>query len=104
MNDDTEIPGPLLTFAEVQRLPWLPKSRKGISHPTWWRWCHIGVRGVRLETICVGYTRCTTVAWLRRFFAEVAKVRSGGPQQESPSPLETTQPPPGQSGGARRKT
>ena len=56
-------------FAQAaRRLPALRNDRP--VHPaTLWRWASHGVRGVRLETVKVGGTTCTSLEVLRRFFA-----------------------------------
>jgi hypothetical protein len=35
---------------------------------TLYRWAQTGIRGIRLETIMVGGTRCTSTEALQRFF------------------------------------
>ena len=41
----------------------LPCRRKGVrpNVATLYRWAQVGCRGVRLETLCVGATRCTSL-------------------------------------------
>jgi hypothetical protein len=59
----------LLTLAMASRQSLLPKRRNG-KRPhvaTLYRWAQRGVRGVRLETIRVGGTLCTTVSAIQRF-------------------------------------
>jgi hypothetical protein len=48
----------------------LPQRRRGKrpALPTLYRWSNEGVNGVRLESIMVGGTRCTSVEALQRFF------------------------------------
>ena len=48
----------------------LPRRRAGKSTnvATLYRWAQIGCRGIRLETLCVGATRCTSMEALQRFF------------------------------------
>jgi hypothetical protein len=61
-----------LPLAEAARR--LPRLRSGRPvHPsTLWRWACHGLRGVRLETVRVGGTACTSLEALRRFFAASA--------------------------------
>ena len=49
----------------------LPRTRgdRPVSPATLWRWAAHGLRGVKLETVRVGGTTCTSVEALRRFFA-----------------------------------
>jgi hypothetical protein len=60
-----------IPFAEAARR--LPRLRAGrpVSPATLWRWASRGLRGVRLETVRVGGTTCTSVEALRRFFARL---------------------------------
>jgi hypothetical protein len=58
----------LVSLTEATKL--LPRRRKG-KRPnvvTVYRWSTIGCRGVKLETIQVGGTRCTSREALQRFF------------------------------------
>ena len=55
----------------------LPHRRRG-SRPhvaTLYRWAQRGLRGVRLETIQVGGTLCTSVEALQRFFEALGQSR-----------------------------
>lgn len=63
----------------------LPRRRAGRpTHPaTLYRWASDGFRGVRLETIQVGATLCTSLEALERFFEELSRDSSGpGPLEE----------------------
>jgi hypothetical protein len=68
----------LIPLLRVPRIAWLPRRRreKRLAPSTVFRWCQRGVRGVRLETLRVGGTRCTSEAALRRFFERLS---GGGP-------------------------
>jgi hypothetical protein len=60
----------LIPLSDCPRLRWLPRRRRG-RRPhaaTFFRWAKHGLRGVRLETIRVGGTLCTTQDALRTFF------------------------------------
>ena len=59
----------LITLADAAAL--IPRRRMGRpAHPsTLFRWADAGLRGIRLETIQVGGTKCTSRAALFRFFA-----------------------------------
>jgi hypothetical protein len=61
----------VLPFAQVARR--LPSIRGGraVNPATIWRWASHGVRGVKLETIQIGGTSCTSLDALRRFFARL---------------------------------
>jgi hypothetical protein len=58
------------TFSLTEATKRLPCRRKGVKPnvATLYRWAQIGCRGVRLETICIGATRCTSMDALQRFF------------------------------------
>jgi hypothetical protein len=60
----------LLTLAQVTRLPWLPRLRRGkrITFSAVYRWAVHGIGGVKLETISIGGTMYTTVPALKEFF------------------------------------
>jgi Protein of unknown function (DUF1580) len=66
----------ILSFAAAARR--LPKTRadKPVSPTTIWRWAAHGLRGVKLESVRLGGTTCTSVEALRRFFQALdAKAR-----------------------------
>src|SRR4051812_46385075 len=73
----------LLTLAQAAES--LPRRRRGRkTHiSTLYRWSQSGCRGVRLETVQVGATRCTSAEALQRFFERLshASQATGG---ESP--------------------
>ena len=58
------------TFSLTEATKRLPCRRKGVrpNVATLYRWAQIGCRGIRLETICIGATRCTSMEALQRFF------------------------------------
>src|SRR5216683_2618673 len=60
-----------IPFAEAaRRLPLLRADRP--VHPsTLWRWASHGLRGVRLETLRIGGTTCTSLEALQRFFEQI---------------------------------
>jgi hypothetical protein len=84
----------ILTF--IQAAEELPRRRRGRkTHvSTFYRWADPGCRGVRLETIQVGGTCCTSREALQRFFEALTAARSrvGGPDQagSTPPPLRRT--------------
>jgi len=60
----------VVSLTEAAKWKCLPRRRKG-KRPhvaTLFRWATLGVRGVVLETIQCGGTRCTSVPALQRFF------------------------------------
>lgn len=74
------------TFSLTEAAKRLPCRRKG-KRPnvaTLYRWAQSGCRGVRLETICIGATRCTTMEALQRFFDAITAKSNGSPAQVSP--------------------
>jgi hypothetical protein len=48
----------------------------GRSHPTVYRYCVEGVRGVRLETVRLGKARLTSVSAVQRFLDRLAEVEA----------------------------
>jgi len=75
----------VLSFAEATQK--LPRRRKGArpNLATIYRWCQQGVRGIRLESIMVGATRCTSIEALQRFFnALTAAAESDTPAPPAP--------------------
>lgn len=66
----------------------LPRLRGGrpVSPSTLWRWATKGLRGIKLETIKVGGTTCTSMEALRRFFAAISlECSSNQPEQQTPA-------------------
>ena len=72
----------LVSFSEAAER--LPRRRAGKKPhvATLYRWAGLGLRGVRLETIQVGGTMCTSVEALQRFFGRLSA--STEPQSEEP--------------------
>lgn len=66
----------LISLTEAASL--LPRRRRGrkASPSTCYRWSQTGVRGVVLETVQVGGTRCTSREALARFFAALSNLDS----------------------------
>ena len=75
----------VVTFAEASKN--LPKRRAG-KRPhvaTLYRWAQQGVRGVKLETIQVGGTLCTSLEALQRFCERCTDPSSRPPSSASKS-------------------
>jgi len=68
----------------------LPRRRRGKkpSYACLWRWATKGCRGIRLESIKVGGTSCTSVEALQRFCEAVTAAENG--RRRDPSTLRTT--------------
>jgi hypothetical protein len=64
---DTETPLPLQQAAKHRLLRAKSRDGKAINFSTVWRWATGGIRGVRLETVRIGSTLCTTDAAIKRF-------------------------------------
>ncbi|QDU28458.1 hypothetical protein ETAA8_35580 [Anatilimnocola aggregata] len=71
----------IVTLAEAAAL--LPRRRAGkkVHTSCVYRWTTSGCRGVILESLQVGNTRCTSREALERFFAALAVPRIAVPQQ-----------------------
>lgn len=69
----------LLTLKEAAALPLWGRRRGGkrLHIATICRWASRGVAGVRLATVTVGATRCTTEAACRQFIIDVSRARAG---------------------------
>ncbi len=63
----------LVTFPDAAKI--LPRRRQGkkTSVTTLYRWSTVGCRGIRLETIQIGATRCTSKEALQRFFERLSQ-------------------------------
>lgn len=81
--------GPPISLAEVPRQRCVPRRPGGktIHLATVHRWATIGIKGVVLETLQCGRTKCTTTAAIQRFFERLsgpwtdpASNPSGGPR------------------------
>ena len=64
----------------------LPQRRKGVrpNVATLYRWSQQGCRGIRLETICIGATRCTSLEALQRFFNAITAASESASVPEPP--------------------
>jgi hypothetical protein len=70
----------------------LPRRRRGRkTHvSTLYRWATVGCRGIVLETIQIGGTRCTSKQGLQRFFERLSETRQAGADgggQLQPGPI-----------------
>src|SRR5437763_6223445 len=82
----------ILTLAQAAAT--LPRRRRGRkTHvSTLYRWTMVGCRGIRLETIQIGGTRCTSREALQRFFERLSSPGTTGadgavPRDHPRSPL-----------------
>lgn len=64
----------LVSFPEACK--YLPRRRAGKApHPaTLYRWANVGLNGIRLETIQIGGTLCTSIEALQRFFNDLSEL------------------------------
>lgn len=71
----------VVTLAEAASL--LPRRRQGrkVHVSCLYRWSQRGVRGVILETVQVGGSRCTSVEALQRFVDRLSQASQGGAAQ-----------------------
>lgn len=70
----------LVSLSEVPKLKFLPVRRRGKRpHVSCvFRWTKTGCRGVVLESIQIGGTRCTSQEALARFFAALTAAAASG--------------------------
>jgi hypothetical protein len=71
----------------------LPRLRRGrkVALSTLHRWAKGGCRGIRLETISIGSTACTSRQALARFFEAVTKRSASGHTGSGPHSPEPAQ-------------
>lgn len=64
----------IFPLSQIAKRDELPRRRLGkpLNVATLYRWAKTGVRGVRLETLRVGGTLCTSIEALQRFFVALA--------------------------------
>ena len=69
----------VVTLTEAARH--LPRRRKGrpCAVSTVFRWAQRGCRGVRLETVRIGGTKCTSLEALQRFCERLSRADSPEP-------------------------
>lgn len=67
----------------------LPRRRgnRAVHPATFFRWAQRGLRGIRLETLQVGGTKCTSVDAIQRFFERLGAAADG----TAPAPGTTKQ-------------
>jgi hypothetical protein len=79
---------PLIPLTQVPaRIQWLPHRRRGrATHPTTiLSWAKAGVAGIKLETVRVGGTLCTTETAVREFLQAVTEAESGTASDPAPN-------------------
>ena len=83
----------LVRLNDVPKLKNFPLGRNGkrIHLATLYRWALGGTGGVRLETLKVGGTTCTSVEALQRFFDELTRRKQGGIPASPSTPPSTPQ-------------
>ena len=70
---------PLIRLRDVPKLSWLPgRGGKRLHHSTVFRWVQRGVRGRKLQVVCIGGALATTENWLREFFERLAENHEQG--------------------------
>jgi hypothetical protein len=79
----------LITLADAAKL--IPRRRRGRkTHvSTLFRWTTIGCRGVRLESLQCGGTRCTSREAMQRFFESLSQQRQVGAVGGQAGPIAT---------------
>ena len=55
---------------------------------TVYRWCTRGVRGVKLETLLIGGTLCTSVEAIRRFILATSQRKAGAAEELTRTPAQ----------------
>ncbi|NLF06866.1 MAG: DUF1580 domain-containing protein [Pirellulaceae bacterium] len=74
----------IITLTEAARL--LPRRRAGrpVHVSCLYRWAQIGCRGVRLEIVQIGGTKCTSREAMQRFFGRLTAQANGQPVAPPP--------------------
>ena len=74
----------IITLTEAARL--LPRRRAGrpVHVSCLYRWAQIGCRGVRLEIVQIGGTKCTSREAMQRFFDSLTAQSEGQPVAPPP--------------------
>jgi len=72
----------LITLKDICQV--LPRRRRGRkpAFSTVWRWSLHGVRGVKLETLRVGGTLCTSREAVQRFFEQLSALDDAPPPEQ----------------------
>ncbi|MDY0169429.1 MAG: DUF1580 domain-containing protein [Thermoguttaceae bacterium] len=80
------------TLTEAANL--IPRRRQGkrCHRATIFRWTRDGLKGVKLESIPIGGTRCTSVEAIKRFFARLAELDSGDSAAAVPAATKSPKP------------
>jgi uncharacterized protein DUF1580 len=80
-----ETPIPLKIAARHRLIRAKSRDGRAVNFSTIYRWALHGVRGVRLETIRIGATLCTTEAAIVRF---IERLSNPDRPQDAPTPSE----------------
>jgi hypothetical protein len=73
----TERPFPLAKAAKHQLFRGKSRDGRSLNFSTVWRWALNGIRGVKLETVRVGNTLCTTEPAMQRFIERLSNPDAG---------------------------
>ena len=69
----------IVTLAKAAEVCPPRRAGKNTHKSCVYRWTTVGCRGVRLESIAIGATRCTSLEALVRFFERLTCAQSGDP-------------------------
>jgi hypothetical protein len=74
----------LFRFKEAVKL--IPKNNGKTAHLSiLYRWSSVGLKGVRLEFVQAGGTRCTSREAIQRFFNRLTEAESPAPISKTPA-------------------
>jgi hypothetical protein len=79
---DIEAGQEAVSLNEARNLPALKRNGKGVNLPSIYRWTSEGIRGVKLETVQIGGSRCTTAGAAMRFIRALSALP---PETKDPS-------------------
>ena len=75
-----------ITLSAARALPELQRNARRPDIASLYRWSGKGVRGVRLETVQIAGSRCTTVEAVRRFIRALTEREIGTPASPVEAP------------------
>jgi hypothetical protein len=76
----------LISLADAAKAVPRRRGGRGTHVSTLYRWATVGVRGVVLETLQIGGTKCTSMDALQRFYERLSDSTPAGPSGDHPAP------------------
>jgi hypothetical protein len=74
-------------FGLCEAAKYVPRtSNRPVHHSTIWRWCRVGIRGVKVEHLMVGSRCVTSREALNRFFQKLSELPPASAEPDDLSP------------------